>query len=151
MINNKKKTGKAGMAARGLFFVLFVLAVSAAAIFMFQEKKEEEMKAALRKEIRSLYGENRKIDDGSYDRDLAVTCRNGTFVGKETEQVRSYKGIPYARPPVGDLRWKMPVPAEAEDGIYEAFYYGKSGIQTEAESERASFYPQGEDCLTLNI
>ena len=151
MINKRKKTGKAGMAARGLFFVLFVLAFFAAAIFMFQEKKEEEMKAALRKEIRSLYGENRRIDDESYDRDLAVTCQNGTFVGRETEQVRSYKGIPYARPPVGNLRWKMPVPAEADDSIYEACYYGKSGIQTEAESERASFYPQGEDCLTLNI
>ena len=41
--------------------------------------------------------------------------------------------------------------AKEDDGTYEAFYFGKSSIQTEAESERASFYAKGEDCLTLNI
>ena len=54
-------------------------------------------------------------------------------------------------PPVGELRWKEPVPADADDGIYEAYYFGKSGLQTETPSERASYYAQGEDCLTLNV
>ena len=104
-----------------------------------------------RAQMMTIYGENRKIPEGSYDKSLAVTCENGTFVGKTENGVFSYKGIPYAMPPTGSLRWKRPVDPEPDTGIYEAYYYGKSGIQTEADTERASFYPQGEDCLTLNI
>ena len=53
--------------------------------------------------------------------------------------------------PTGEYRWK-PVPvAPEDDGVYEAYHFGKSPIQTEAESERASYYEQGEECLHLNI
>ena len=100
--------------------------------------------------MEQLYGENREIT-GEYDADLAVTCHNGTFVGAEQENVLSFKGIPYAEAPVGELRWKDPVLAEADDGVYEALYFGKSPIQTEWPSEVGSYYEKGEDCLTLNI
>jgi para-nitrobenzyl esterase len=53
--------------------------------------------------------------------------------------------------PVGRRRWKTPEAAAPDDGVYEARYFGKSCIQTEEASERASLYMQGEDCLTLNI
>lgn len=43
----------------------------------------------------ALYGENHEIK-GEYAKDLAVTCHNGTFVGKETNGVIAYKGIPFA-------------------------------------------------------
>ena len=98
-----------------------------------------------------IQGINRETTGESYDRKLAVTCDNGTFVGQEQDGVRAYKGIPYAKPPVGGLRWKPPVDAGLGEGVYEAYYFGKSGIQTEAGTERASLYLQGEDCLTLNI
>ena len=97
------------------------------------------------------YGENRPLADTDHPEGPAVTCSNGTFIGKEKNEVCSFKGIPYALPPVGKLRWKPPVPAEKDGGTYEAFYFGKSGIQTDAETERASLYVQGEDCLTLNV
>ena len=45
--------------------------------------------------MRALYGENRKITDGDYDKSLAVKCVNGTFVGKKTENIIAYKGIPF--------------------------------------------------------
>ena len=96
----------------------------------------------------TLQVENRQITEG-YDRSLAVTCDNGTFVGQATNGVLSYKGIPYAEPPVGGLRWKAPVDAAPNDGVYEALYFGKSGIQAGAKS--ASLNRQGEDCLTLNV
>ena len=130
---------------------LLVLTAVGFLVLQMQKKKAEEEMALSREEIMSGYGENRRIDSAAYDRTLAVTCQNGTFVGQEKEQVRSYRGIPYAEPPVGALRWKRPVPAPKDTGVYEAYYYGKSGIQTEAETERASLYPQGEDCLTLNV
>lgn len=86
-----------------------------------------------------------------FDSSLAVTCHNGTFLGIREDDVISFKGIPYAVQPTGQYRWK-PVPvAEEDDGVYEAYYYGRSPIQTAAESERASYYAQGEECLHLNI
>ena len=58
---------------------------------------------------------------------------------------------PFATPPVGLLRWKAPESAPEDDRIFEAVYNGKSPLQTEWETERASYYPQSEDCLYLNI
>ena len=104
-----------------------------------------------RKCMQKLIGVNRVLTGKPYDTNLAVKCHNGTFVGTEKDGVRSYKGIPYAVPPVGTRRWKAPEPAAPDDGVYEARFFGKSCIQTEEASERASLYRQGEDCLTLNI
>ena len=130
----------------GVFVILAVILIP---VFM-QMKAERELES-VRREIVESYGENRILEAGSYDQKLAVACRNGIFVGKEDAGVRSYKGIPYAKPPVGKLRWKAPEPAGESGEIREAFYFGKSGIQTAADTEHASLYPQGEDCLTLNI
>lgn len=101
-------------------------------------------------DMKERYGENREIT-GSYDSNLAMKTMNGTFVGKEENGVVSYKGIPYAQPPTGQLRWKAPVAPEKSDKVMEAYYFGKSSIQTKTETERASLYEQGEDNLTLNV
>ena len=83
----------------------------------------------------------------------SVKCHNGIFVGMTQNGISSFKGIPYAKPPIGELRWKAPEPAEADEGIYDATHFGKSAIQLKASSELASMNPEGqsEDCLTLNI
>lgn len=96
------------------------------------------------------YKPNLKIE-GDYDRAVAAECVNGTFVGKTSEGVTAFRGIPFAAPPVGKLRWKEPVPVVASEGVFEAFYNGPSPIQTELASERASYYFQSEDCLYLNV
>ncbi|MBR6172700.1 MAG: carboxylesterase family protein [Eubacterium sp.] len=102
-------------------------------------------------EIHDSFGVN-KLLAGDFDPSLAAKCHNGTFVGKKTEDgILIFKGIPFAKPPVGALRWKKPRLAGHDAGVYEAYYNGKSPIQTEWETERASYYPQGEDCLYLNI
>lgn len=96
------------------------------------------------------YHPNEEIT-GEYDKSLAVKCSNGTFVGIKDEDVISYKGIPYAEPPVGNLRFKPPLKKDDSDKVYQAFYLGKTCIQTECDTEMSSKYKQGEDCLTLNI
>ena len=100
--------------------------------------------------MQELYGQNNEITS-EYNTNLSAVCNNGIFVGKESNGVVAFKGIPYAEQPIGNLRWKEPVPAEDSEKIYEAYYFGKSPIQSKWVSEVASYYEQGEDCLYLNV
>ena len=113
---------------------------------------ENDPLAEERAKLQALYGENRKITDGNYDKSLAVKCINGTFVGRKTDNVIAYKGIPFVgEQPVGEHRWKAPIDIVPDDGIYEAYYNAKSPCQVDDEWQRASLYPRGEDCLYLNV
>ena len=100
--------------------------------------------------IRALYGENKTIKASDYDQSLAVKCINGTFVGKKTDGIIAFRGIPYVdKQPVGELRWKAPVDVTPNDSVYEAYYNAKAAPQPEVEL--SSLYYQGEDCLYLNV
>ena len=113
---------------------------------------ENDPLAEERAQLQALYGENRKITDGNYYKSLAVKCINGTFVGRKTDNVIAYKGIPFVgEQPVGEHRWKAPIDIVPDDGIYEAYYNAKSPCQVDDEWQRASLYPRGEDCLYLNV
>ena len=102
--------------------------------------------------ILALYGENKKITDGDYDRSLAVKCINGTFVGRRSKDVIAYKGIPFVgKQPVGELRWKAPVDCVSDDGVYEAYYFGKIPRQEGSIAQVGSLYNQSEACLYLNV
>ena len=100
----------------------------------------------------SQYSDNKQITDGHYDQSLAVKCVNGTFVGKKTENVIAYKGIPFVgQQPVGELRWKAPVDYTPSDGVYEAYDYAKGPQQLKAVGDAAGIGSLGEDCLYLNV
>ena len=102
---------------------------------------EEQQKAL------AQHDENRRITGEDYDRSLAVKCVNGTFVGRKTGNVITYKGIPFVgKQPVGELRWKAPVDVVPDDGVYEAYNFGKAACQDQSISSH-----QGEDCLYLNV
>lgn len=103
-----------------------------------------------KKRMQALYGENKRVT-GNYDSDCAAVCANGVFLGKRRNDVLIFKGIPFAKPPVGPLRWKAPEPPENSNSIQEAFYFGKSPIQAPWHTELASYYPVSEDCLYLNV
>ena len=100
--------------------------------------------------IREAWGENGPVA-GPFDPALSAKCANGTFVGVRKDGILAFRGIPFAVPPVGELRWKKPLPPPDGNGVFEAKYNGRTPIQTEWPSERASYYPQGEDCLYLNV
>lgn len=111
----------------------------------------EEALAPIRAEMLAMYGENKEIC-GNYDEALAAKTESGIYVGKADEDnVVSWKGVPYAKQPVGDLRWKAPQKPDASDKVYEAYYFGKTALQIEGGDESSSLYPQGEDCLNLNV
>lgn len=77
----------------------------------------------------------------------------------ESGKVYIYKGIPYAAPPIGDLRWKEPQPVLPWDGIKQAICFSNAAYQSNQPDE--GFYikeffseeqpPYSEDCLYLNI
>ena len=100
--------------------------------------------------IRESFGENSVIT-GEYDFSLSAVCGNGVFVGAKAGDVCAFRGIPYAKPPVGKLRWKAPEPVDDDNTVREAYYNGKTPLQTEWPSEQASYYPRSEDCLYLNV
>ena len=58
-----------------------------------------------------------------------VKTAAGTVEGKDDGAVRSFLGIPYAAPPVGDMRWKAPVPAGKWDGVRKATEFGSHCLQ----------------------
>jgi len=101
--------------------------------------------------LRAQYGVNRQITGGDYDRSLAVKCVNGTFVGRKTDNIIAYKGIPFVRrQPAGEYRWKAPVDVVPDDGVYEAYHNAKSCYGNEGLETGSLFY-SGEDCLYLNV
>jgi para-nitrobenzyl esterase len=67
-------------------------------------------------------------------------------------KVRTFKGIPYAAPPVGPLRWKPPQPAPGWTGVRQAVDYGPRAMQGRIFDDMI-FHDDGpsEDCLYLNI
>ena len=87
---------------------------------------------------------------GDYDEAHAVKCVNGTFVGTEENGVSSWLGIPYAKPPVGERRFKAPEYVDASDRVFEAKYYGKGAFGSEGYPDCIQKL-RSEDCLYLNI
>jgi len=68
--------------------------------------------------------------------------------------VRVYKGIPFAAPPTGDLRWRAPKPAADWPGVRKADQFSATCMQTpyaEGSLYRSEPQPVSEDCLYLNI
>ena len=83
--------------------------------------------------------------------EVKTACSNGTLIGSEENGIISYLGVPFAKPPVDELRWKAPVPAEDSDAEIQCTEFGDTALQYEWKSEPASFNKKSEDCLTLNI
>jgi para-nitrobenzyl esterase len=67
-------------------------------------------------------------------------------------KIRIYKGIPFAAPPIGELRWKAPQPVAAWSGVRQATEFGARCMQGRPYDDMV-FRDQGpnEDCLYLNV
>jgi para-nitrobenzyl esterase len=83
-----------------------------------------------------------------------VKTDKGTVEGEATTdgRVMAFKGIPYAAPPLGNLRWAPPAPAEAWTGVRSAHDFGYHCVQSANYNDMAFHDPgPSEDCLTLNV
>ncbi|MDP3802418.1 MAG: carboxylesterase family protein [Brevundimonas sp.] len=76
----------------------------------------------------------------------------GSLAGRSADGVASFKGVPYAQPPVGPLRWRAPEPPAAWAGTRDAGEVGAICIQPPANGDNGvGPLPMSEDCLTLNV
>lgn len=76
-------------------------------------------------------------------------CVSGTVIGEPGNEMTIFKGIPYAAPPVGKLRWKPPQPAASWDGTRVCTQF--SSISLQAAIPGNSSFSMSEDCLYLNV
>jgi len=89
---------------------------------------------------------------------MPVRITSGLISGTtDKNEVTAYLGIPFAAPPVGDLRWRPPQPAAHWEGVRKAEHFGASCMQSEPGSRlpwTEEFMTQGavsEDCLFVNV
>ncbi len=77
---------------------------------------------------------------------------SGQARGSVEDGVASWKGIPFAAPPVGALRWRAPQPAAKWQGVRDATRYGHDCMQQPFGGDAAPLgTPPAEDCLYLNV
>jgi para-nitrobenzyl esterase len=86
---------------------------------------------------------------GSPPLTTTVDVSGGTIEGVEQEGILMYKGIPFAAPPVGELRWKAPEPVEPWEGVRKADAFAPGCMQ--AANSMGNSSPVSEDCLYLNV
>jgi para-nitrobenzyl esterase len=82
-----------------------------------------------------------------------VKTRLGEVRGTVENGIAAFKGIPYAAPPVGNLRWREPKPAAPWSGVRQANAYSAACIQVPGLSAENGGDPGrlSEDCLYLNV
>lgn len=82
---------------------------------------------------------------------LRTTVAQGEIEGEKQEGSVLYKAIPYAEPPVGNLRWKAPVPKKPWTGVYKTENWGGRPFQKEDPNQNGNSIPMSEDCLYLSV
>lgn len=84
--------------------------------------------------------------------DPVVTIADGALRGVSADGVTAFKGIPFAAPPVGDLRWRAPQSVARWQGVRDASRYGHDCMQLPFPSDAAPLgTPPAEDCLYMNV
>jgi para-nitrobenzyl esterase len=83
---------------------------------------------------------------GTAQQPAPVKVEDGLLQGTYEDGLTVYKGIPFAAPPVGDLRWRPPQPAAKWEAVRQATKFGPSPIQGSGSGPDMS-----EDCLYLNV
>lgn len=79
-----------------------------------------------------------------------VQIDSGLIEGAVAGDVLAFKGIPYAAPPVGELRWRPPQPVEPWQAVRPATEFGADCAQAPGDTEKIQTTPS-EDCLFINV
>lgn len=82
---------------------------------------------------------------------LRTTVAQGEIEGVQEDGYVVYKNIPYAEAPIGDLRWKAPVPKQPWDTVYKADRWGNRPPQPIDPNQGGAGLAMSEDCLYLCV
>lgn len=106
-----------------------------------------------------MYNKNKECEGDQYIMEIQI--KQGLLRGVQEDGYTVYKGIPYAKAPVGDLRWKAPQEPEPWEGVFVADHWGNRCWQSNHPKDSfwaKEFYPdedalpqRSEDCLNVNI
>ncbi|MFI4947115.1 MAG: carboxylesterase family protein, partial [Burkholderiales bacterium] len=82
-----------------------------------------------------------------------VATKSGSLLGLASADgaVRAFRGIPFAAPPVGGLRWREPRPAPSWQGVRQATAFGPRCMQGPIFGDMVFRDQPSEDCLYLNV
>ncbi len=83
--------------------------------------------------------------------EASVRVEGGWVEGTAVNGLMVYRGIPFAAPPVGDLRWRPPQPVKSWDGVLKADGYAPACPQVQFSIPLFSTGQTSEDCLYLNV
>ncbi len=78
-----------------------------------------------------------------------IKTRPGDVRGTEANGIHMFRGIPFAKSPVGELRWQAPLPVETHAGVLDAGDFGPVCLQSTRPGQAVP--DMSEDCLTLNV
>ena len=90
---------------------------------------------------------------GMHEEIVRVTTTGGVVEGFTLDGVNRWRSIPYARPPVGPLRFRAPQPPQAWTGVLPCHSFGSCAPQQRRYTmvSPGRYQPMSEDCLTLNV
>ena len=80
-----------------------------------------------------------------------VRIESGALQGVDANGLSIYKGVPYAAPPLGDMRWREPQPVKSWKGVRKATEFAPACMQTGVSMPGETPPAVSEDCLYLNI
>eukprot|EP00045_Choanoeca_perplexa_P006117 m.51991 g.51991 ORF g.51991 m.51991 type:complete len:548 (+) comp13472_c0_seq1:114-1757(+) len=80
--------------------------------------------------------------------EVIVETKAGSLAGKQMEEVDYFLGVPFGKPPINELRWTSPAPAESWTGVRKAHEFGP-----DCSSDKSDYvnWNTSEDCLYLNV
>src|SRR5438309_6881418 len=81
----------------------------------------------------------------------SVPVDGGIVAGKAWKESILFRGIPFAAPPIGELRWKPPQPVSAWKGVRASVEQPASCLQNDYGWNHGDFVIGNEDCLTLDV
>src|SRR5262245_61019274 len=83
---------------------------------------------------------------------VRVQTQSGWLEGEQRGAHVVFRGIPYAEPPLGALRFRAPGPVEPWSGVRSALAFGPSSLQAASQLPTSAVpEPRSEDCLYLNV
>ncbi|MEV0523135.1 carboxylesterase family protein [Streptomyces sp. NPDC050439] len=133
-----RRTGRTGRTGRKRTTRTILTVIAAAAALLTPYTAQAQAQPALKDPSRTGGG-------------ALVRTDAGWLRGESTAEGRQFLGIPYARQPVGGLRWKEPRPAKSWPGVREATSFGNRCVQTSSWDPGYENPSHTEDCLDLNV